>query len=159
MAERRDHNASLNAKGLEDSVSDDAARRMIATQGQTSILIVEATHGPYKTDVDGSQRINLLPGAVALVPAEHEDKLRRVLRAIALEVSPAETFALDGDAEAPRVEESIEALGDDWDGDPAAPAPAKKAPAKKAPAKKSTTKKSTAKKSTGVGLAAVPDAD
>lgn len=162
MAEKRDHNATMNQKGLDDSVTDDDARRMINSQGATSILIVEVQHGKYATDVDGSQRINLIPGSVALVPSAHEAKLRKLLRAIALEVNPGETFALDGDGAAPRVDEAAGDLPDaddsTWKGDPADPgkAPAKKAAAKKA-AKKAPAKKSAS--SAHGGLSSVPDAD
>lgn len=158
MAEKRDHNAHLNAKGLEDSVTDEQAGAMIASRGAFSIFIVEAQHGPYVTNVDGSQKINLLPGAVALVPEEYEDKLRKLLRAIALEANPGETFALDGGGAVPKVEEAAADVPDAWTGDPSDPGPT---PAKKAPAKKSTAKKSTTKKAApnSVGLASVPDAD
>lgn len=167
MADKRDHNATMNSKGLDDSVSDDDARRMIHSQGATSILIVEVQHGKYATDVDGSQRINLIPGSVALVPQAHEDKLRRLLRAVALETNPGETFALDGDGAAPRVEEAVSDLPDEadktWTGDPADKGPERPAgTAKKATAKKATAKKATAKKAAAKGgpqLASVPDAD
>lgn len=160
MADKRDHNAHLNAKGLEDAVTDEQAGAMIATRGESSVFIVEAVHGPFVTNLDGSQKINLLPGAVALVPTKYEDKLRKLLRAIALEQNPGETFALDGDADVPKVEEAADDLPTGWTGDPADPGSEPKPPAKKALAKKAA-KKAPAKKAAATrgGLASVPDAN
>ena len=159
MAEKRDHTAKLNAAKLGQYVSDEQARRMIDTRGESSIFIVRAQHGPFVTDIDGSQSINLLPGAIALVPKEYEDKLDRLLKAIVLRANPGETFEYDepGDAGPPQLEKAAEDLPDPsdpgWSGDPAEPAPSK-------PAKKTTAaKKTPAKKTPSGGLSAVPDAD
>lgn len=106
MAEKRTHNAHLNAKGLEDFVGEDAARAMAESQGDNSIFIVRAQHGRLTRDVDGSERINLTIGTVALVPPAHEPVVRRLLVALALDTGADVTLDLDADGAAPSVEDA-----------------------------------------------------
>ena len=84
MADKRSHNATLNSKGLEDAVSEEQARRMCATRGQSSLFIVEAHHGKLVIDEDGSERIHLVIDQIELIPTEHEDRVRRFKRALYL---------------------------------------------------------------------------
>lgn len=84
MAESRSFNASLNSKGLDQSVSEEQARRMCATQGQSSLFLIDAHHGKLVTDEDGTQRIHLIIDTAELVPTEHEDRVRRFMRALYL---------------------------------------------------------------------------
>lgn len=84
MAEKRDWNVGLNAKGLEGSVSEEQARRMCLSQGQTSMFIIEAHHGPYVTNEDGSIKMSLIIDQAELVPAEQEERTRRFKRALYL---------------------------------------------------------------------------
>lgn len=144
MAEKRTHNAHLNAKGLEDAVSEDAARKMAESQGAESVFIIRATHGRLTRDIDGTERINLIPGVVALVPTKHEATVKNLLRALALDAGAdgAETFDYEGGGPAPSVADAVAAVK--------AETPAKKATAKKATAKKAASSKTKA------GLSAVP---
>jgi hypothetical protein len=84
MAEKRKYNAGLNAKGLEDSVSEDQARHMAHHQGNTYMFIVQAHSGPKVVAEDGSEKASLIPDLVELVPAEHEERIRRFHRALYL---------------------------------------------------------------------------
>jgi hypothetical protein len=84
MAEKRKNNATMNSKGVEASVSDEQVGAMIARQGQTSLLLVEVTHGAYSNELDGSHRLALVPGQIELVPQEQEDRVRRFMRALYL---------------------------------------------------------------------------
>jgi hypothetical protein len=84
MAEKRTYNAKMNAKGLEQSVSEDQARAMCLHQGSTHVFIVQAHAGPKTVDEDGSEKVNLIPDHVELVPAEHAERLRRYQRALYL---------------------------------------------------------------------------
>lgn len=84
MAEKRDYNVSLNSKGLEASVSEDQARRICNTQGQHSLFLIDAHHGPYVTNEDGTIKMNLIIDGAELVPVEHEDRVRRFMRALYL---------------------------------------------------------------------------
>lgn len=139
MAEKRKNNAKMNAKGLEDALTDDEAGRLIEAQGGRSLLLVEAVHGPYTTALDGSRTINLLPGVVVLVPDEHAKPVRDLLRSLA--VGGGQTLQYDdaGDAFVPGTDDAAAAVretadkakaatpdataGDgEWDGDPDAPA-------------------------------------
>lgn len=127
MAEKRTHNAHLNAKGLEDAVGEDAARKMAESQGAESVFIIRATHGRLTRDIDGTERINLIPGVVALVPAKHETTVKNLLRALALDAGAdgAETFDYENGGPAPSVQEAVDAVKAET------PKAAKKAPAKK----------------------------
>ena len=112
MADKRDWNAQLNAKGLEASVSEDQAREMCNHQGATYLFIVEATAGPKVVNVDGSQKINLIPGSVELVPDAHADTARRFMRA--LYIGRPDQFgqaAFDGaTADEPTIDDTASAL-------------------------------------------------
>ena len=112
MADKRDWNAQLNAKGLEASVSEDQAREMCNHQGATYLFIVEATAGPKVVNVDGSQKINLIPGSVELVPDAHADTARRFMRA--LYIGRPDQFgqaAFDGaTADEPTIEDTASAM-------------------------------------------------
>ena len=84
MAESRAYNATLNSKGLDASVSEEQARRMCATQGSHSLFLIDAHHGKLVVDEDGTQRIHLIIDTAELVPTEHEDRVRRFMRALYL---------------------------------------------------------------------------
>lgn len=84
MAEKRKYNAGLNAKGLEDSVTEDQARHMAHHQGNTYLFITQAHAGPKVVAEDGSEKVSLIPDLVELVPAEHEERIRRFHRALYL---------------------------------------------------------------------------
>lgn len=82
--ERRMFNATLNAKGLEKSVTEEQARGMVLSQGQHSLFIVDARHAVITIAEDGSQRINLIADQVEYVPSTHEDRVRTFMRALYL---------------------------------------------------------------------------
>jgi len=84
MAEKRDFNAKMNAKGLEKAVSEEQARHMAHHQGATYLFIVQAHAGPKVVNEDGSEVVSLIPDLVELVPADHEERLRRYQRALYL---------------------------------------------------------------------------
>lgn len=84
MAEKRDFNAKMNAKGLDKAVSEEQARHMAHHQGSTYLFIVQAHAGPKVVNEDGSEVVSLIPDLVELVPAEHEERLRRYQRALYL---------------------------------------------------------------------------
>jgi hypothetical protein len=84
MAEKRKYNSGMNAKGLENSVSEDQARHMATHQGHTYVFIVEAHSGPKVVGEDGSEKVSLIPDLVELVPAEHEARVRTFMRALYL---------------------------------------------------------------------------
>lgn len=104
MAESRNFNASLNAKGLDGAVTEEQARRMCATQGSSSLFIIEAHHGKLVTDEDGTQRIHLVADTVELIPDEHEDRVRTFMRALYM-ARPDQygqaAFETPGDGEVP----------------------------------------------------------
>lgn len=82
MTEKRNYNASLNARGLEAFVSEAQARRMCSSQGAHSLLIIDAHHGKLVTDEDGTQRIHLVADSVELVTDEHTERVQRFMRAL-----------------------------------------------------------------------------
>lgn len=84
MAEKRDWNVGLNAKGLEKSVSEEQARRICTTQGAHSMFIIDAHHGPFVTHEDGSIKMHLIIDGAELIPVEHEDRVRTFMRALYL---------------------------------------------------------------------------
>lgn len=84
MAEKRDYNAKMNAKGLEKSVSEEQARHMALHQGSTYLFIVQAHAGPKVVDEDGSEKVSLIPDLVELIPEDHAERLRVYQRALYL---------------------------------------------------------------------------
>lgn len=138
MAEKRKYNSGMNAKGLENSVSEDQARHMATHQGHTYVFIVEAHSGPKVVGEDGSEKVSLIPDLVELVPTEHEGRVRTFMRALYLtrpdqfgqqafeEATPGErdVDAAAGDLDA--VVEKDPASGEPigiWDGSDAEPCP------------------------------------
>jgi len=84
MAEKRDWNAKMNAKGLEQTITEEQAKHMALHQGATYLFIVQAHSGPKVVNEDGSEKVNLIPDLVELIPAEHAERLRRYQRALYL---------------------------------------------------------------------------
>jgi hypothetical protein len=106
MADKRAHLAQMNAVKLADAINDETTADLIAHQGDRSLLLVEAIHGPFTTAVDGTQTISLLPGTVVLVPDEHAKPVRDLLRGLAVGGDQAITYEDAGDAFVPPVGES-----------------------------------------------------
>jgi hypothetical protein len=106
MADKRAHLAQMNAVKLADAINDETTADLIAHQGDRSLLLVEAIHGPFTTAVDGTQTISLLPGTVVLVPDEHAKPVRDLLRGLAVGGDQAITYEDAGDAFVPPVAES-----------------------------------------------------
>lgn len=135
MAEKRSFNVGLNRKGLEAFVSEEQARHMVTTPGAHSVFIIEAHHGPYLTNEDGSITMSLIIDQVELIPDEQEDLVRRYQRALYLQRPDAYgQEAFDGATEGePRVEDTARELESAvekdeagnvigiWDGDPVEP--------------------------------------
>lgn len=113
MAEKRKFNAGLNAKGLEDSVSEDQARHMAHHQGHTYTFIVQAHSGPKVVAEDGSEKASLIADLVELVPAEHEERVRRFHRALYL--TRPEQFGQAAFEEATPGERDVDAAAGDLD--------------------------------------------
>jgi hypothetical protein len=82
MAEKRRYNSKINAKGLENSVSEEQAGVMCRNQGTRYVFIVEAHAGPKTVDEDGSETVSLIPDLVELVPGEQEERVRTFMRAL-----------------------------------------------------------------------------
>lgn len=137
MAERRDYNSKMNAKGLEAFVSEEQARHMTSHQGHRYLLIVEVHSGKKVVDEDGSETANLVPDLVELIPPEQEDRVRTFMRALYMsrpDQFGQQAFESLSDKE-PTTDEAGAALdaavelNDDgeptgmWDGDPDAPVP------------------------------------
>lgn len=124
MPEKRSHNASLAAKGLEASITEEQARAMCASQGRHSVLIVDARHATLTIAEDGTQRITLIAGQVELIPEEHTGRVRSFMRALYLarpEQHGQEAFEGAG-ADEPKVADAaaqLDALVErDEDGEP-----------------------------------------
>lgn len=111
MAEKRSYNSKLNAKGLEQSVSEEQARHMATHQGSTYLFIVQAHAGPKVVNEDGSEVVSLIPDLVELVPAEHGERLRRYQRALYL--SRPDQFGQAAFEEATPGERDADAAGAD----------------------------------------------
>lgn len=113
MADKRRWNSHLNSKGLEQSVSEEQAREMCLHQGSAHVFIVQAHAGPKTVNEDGSEKVNLIPDHVELVPAEHAERLRRYQRALYL--SRPDQFGQDAFEEATPGERDAESAAGDVD--------------------------------------------
>lgn len=121
MAEKRDYNSKMNSKGLEASVSEEQARGMCQNQGTRYLLLVEVHAGKKTVDEDGSETVNLIPDMVELVPSEHEDAVRTMMKSLYARRPAAQGQAvLEGTTgDGPTADEAAAALpGGEWDGNP-----------------------------------------
>jgi hypothetical protein len=135
MAEPMEYRARLKAKGLDGTgVTREHAKRMSRALGNHTILLIDAKHARLVTDDDGSHQVQLEAISVEPVPAEHEEAVRRVMRAIYLtRPDVAGQSVLQGTSDGETPADAISALGaivetDDagevtgvWDGDPDEP--------------------------------------
>lgn len=135
MADKRNYNANLNARGLEKDVTDDQARAMCGNQGGHYLFVIEAHVGPKTIAEDGAERVSLVIDGAELVPTEHEDRVRDFKRALYLDRpgqhgQAAFEGAVPGDVDVDTAAAGLEAgiqrdtTGDPmgtWDGDPDAP--------------------------------------
>lgn len=135
MADKRRYNSKMNAKGLENSVSEEQVGAMAHRQGSRYLFVVEAHVGSKVVDEDGSETVSLVPDLVELVPAEQEARVRDFMRALYLnrpdQIGQA---AFEDAAQGPSLESAaagidaaVERDGDGqptgvWDGNPDAPA-------------------------------------
>jgi len=85
VADKRKFNSKMNAKGLENHITEEQARHMATHQGNHYLLIVSAHAGSKVVDEDGSETIHLIPDLVELVPADQEDRVRAFQRALYME--------------------------------------------------------------------------
>lgn len=113
MAEKRKYNSGMNAKGLENSVSEDQARHMATHQGHTYVFIVEAHSGPKVVGEDGSEKVSLIPDLIELVPTEHEARVRTFMRALYL--TRPDQFGQQAFEEATPGERDVESAAGDLD--------------------------------------------
>lgn len=137
MADKRKYNAKLNAKGLENVLTEQQAGQFARNQGSHGFFIIEAHAGPKMVDEDGSETVNMIPDQVEFVPAEQEDRVRRFQRALYLArpdqfgqeafdgATPDEPRVADTAAELDAAVETDDAgeVTGTWQGDPAAPLP------------------------------------
>lgn len=111
MADKRNYNAKMNAKGLEQSVSEEQARHMALHQGATYLFIVQAHAGPKVVNEDGSEAVSLIPDLVELVPSEHAERIRKFQRALYL--TRPDQFGQAAFEEATPGERDVDAIGAD----------------------------------------------
>lgn len=118
MADKRQFNSQMMAKGLEASVSEDQAREMADNQGSRYLLLVQVHSGPKTIAEDGATRVQLIPDLVELVPAAHEGPIQNLMNALkAQRPEEAGQLAMQG-LEAPDLDEAAAGV---WDGNPDAP--------------------------------------
>lgn len=83
MAEKKKFTAHANRKGLDATgVTEDHARRMAATLGGHTMLVVEARHDAMTTDAEGNVSVALALTSVEPVPEDLEDVVRDFQRAL-----------------------------------------------------------------------------
>lgn len=124
MAEQRKFTAQIARKGLDATgVTEDHARQMAATLGGHTMLIVEARHNTMTTDAEGNQQVVLTLTGVEPVPAELEDKVRDLQRALYRQRPDVlGQAALEGTAEGTTPEQALGQLDPEvWDGNPDTP--------------------------------------
>lgn len=82
MTEKHDYAASVRRKGLENTgVTEDIAKKMYATQGRTTLAIVELRHKRQINDDDTGRSVELV--IEALEPSQDptlDDHLRQLMR-------------------------------------------------------------------------------